>query len=160
MPERKAMPARRWPLWQQLCLVPPLALLFSSLHYGLAEAALRPVNLACFALPVLLLLLFLRSYAYWRDGLIRHDYAGWQRLAAGGKWRYLLLYGMPLRGWSLAVFMLMLDLAAGKPLTLQRLLISLAVWSAAGLFLAHDEWQRLQGEAAQAAGHNESLLKQ
>lgn len=154
------MQLHQWPLWKQLGLVPPLALLFSVLHHGNSAAAIQPANLACFAVPVLLLLLFMRSYAYWRDGLIRHDYAGWTRLAAGGMWRYLLLYGMPLRGWSLAVFMLMLDLAVGKPLTLQRLLISLAVWSAAGLFLAHDEWQRLQGEAAQAAGHNESLLKQ
>lgn len=131
---------------QTLLLVSlPLGTMFTLLHWGMRDMPLTPGNVATHLVVAMVYALWhLRSMG-WFARLSLNDYAGWKRVAAGGKVRFLFAYGLASKGMAIACLMVAMEWAAsGQIPTSDMLFNDGMIWTLLGAVLAHFDWQRMQ----------------
>lgn len=145
------MRARPWP--QTLLLVTlGLGLFFSVLHWLLKGMALTPHNVGKHLLVALVFALWQVRSNGWFARLRRNDYAGWQRVAAGGRGRFLFAYGLSSKGMALACMIVGMNWAySGAIPSSDRLMNDGMIWTVLGVLLAARDWKQMQQGAAQVS---------
>ena len=135
---------------QTLLLVSlPLGIMFTLLNWGFRDMSLTLGNFATHMVVAMVYALWHIRSMGWFSRLSLDHYAGWKRVVAGGKVRFLFAYGMASKGMAIACLMVAMDWAAtGAIPTSDKLLNDGMVWTLLGAVLAHFDWQRMQRAAA------------